>query len=37
MTTYLSGVLAVGLSTLFTGLLADDVEDTIFESLLVFR
>lgn len=33
----LSGVGAVGLSDLLAGLLADDVEDTVFESLLVFR
>ena len=37
MSTYLSGVGAVGLSDLLAGLLADDVEDTVFESLLVFR
>ena len=38
MTTYLS-VLAIGLGArcLFTRLFADDVEDTIFEGLLVFR
>ena len=37
MYTYLSGVLAVILSHLLAGLLADDVEDTVFKSLLVFR